>query len=122
MAAVMTAITLVGLGGIADSQQNADDEATRLASQFSRQLADTIRSNEEFQNAVATSAECNAELAALIVATYALEQAQAEYDIAVEALQECILGEEDPDPMPPPYPMPPPEVRPVDGEVSVLVQ
>lgn len=130
VAALFVALALVGFSGSADSRHDVDDEAVRLADQFSKRLAESLRGNNEFQHAVNNGSSCAVELAALIVAQFALDQAQAEYDIAYQALEDCILALPDPDPLPAPDPMPEPlpapepspEVLPTDGEFSVLVR
>lgn len=123
-------VGLIGLSSIADSRSEVELKARHFADQFAERLAETLRSNEDFERALASNPGCASELAALIVRQAALDQAQAEYDDAYQALEDCILALPDPDPLPAPDPMPEPlpapepspEVLPTDGEFSVLVR
>jgi len=128
VAIVFVALASIGFYGSADNRSAIDDDATRLANQFSQQLAESLRNNDQFRDAIAEDSSCAIELAALIVAQFALDQAQAEYDIAYQALEDCILAlpdppETDPDPDSDPMPDPAtPETLPTNGEFSVLVR
>ena len=101
---------LVGVSAIADKREDSEKEAVRMASQFATQLAQSLRENEDFRDALAHSDGCEAEIAGLIAAQAALDQAQHEYDVAYQTLANCLHS--------PPNPQPGPELQPNQGPPS----
>lgn len=104
---------LPGQNNGAPIKQTSLSDATAA---FTARLEQRIANSRELQEAISSSEDCVEEVAALIIADLALQQAQHDRDAAEQALDDCLMS------LPEPEPEPPAEVRPIDGEFSVLVR
>jgi len=114
--------SLTGQNSRAQIKQSSVDKATAA---FIARLKQRIANSSELQQSLGLSSnECVEEVTVLVIADLALQQAQHDYDVALEELDECLNGQPIPDPVPEddPESESPTAVKPTNGEFSVLVR